>query len=208
VLSLVSGEAEAAWWYGHQVQFFADMAKSARCELVQKDECRWEHGDCWQNVERLSFGPEGISLADLLGDMFAGDPFVVRHFSALEHPSVDGMANADSSTKELKFLTTNQVGICSAVELRFDQQVAMEMRCGQCRQQVPGPRWIAEEEAPAGACPKCDGELRALPFWIRSGAMAGDFQPVLERPLAEWGVPRGAVIEVRGEGRTKAYVVG
>jgi hypothetical protein len=69
-------------------------------------------------------------------------------------------------------------------------------------------RWISDLEQDLLPCPACQAPLRANPFRTSSCLPLPLLGSVRELPLAAWGVPPQAVIEVQHGRRAQAYVIG
>jgi hypothetical protein len=95
-----------------------------------------------------------------------------------------------------------------AAQASFCQRVALRSRCEQCCRELASPRWFTDWESGAGPCPHCKGRLQAVPFFARREVSLEDLAPVLNEPLATWGVASGAVIQVGHAGTRRAFVVG
>ena len=93
-------------------------------------------------------------------------------------------------------------------QLRFCQNVALRGRCEVCGYETFGVRWISDLDAPMSVCRECGDRVRAIPFWTYSQINADRLRPVLDLPLAEWGVAEHAVLEITRDDRTRTYVVG
>lgn len=95
-----------------------------------------------------------------------------------------------------------------AIQVRFCRLVALESRCEACGASDRTPHWFRQWESPIGQCADCGGPLRAVPFFARREVPLQDLTPVLDRPLAAWGVQPGAVIELADGELRRAFVIG
>ncbi len=77
-----------------------------------------------------------------------------------------------------------------------------------CMKDVAVVQWICDPMSPMGECQSCGGPVHANPFATFSSVSLEPLMSVLDRPLAEWGVERYAVIELAQEGRRTAFVIG
>lgn len=110
------------------------------------------------------------------------------------------------SLKDL--LNEADMPIDSKTCVQFCQQVATAACCESCLAHLNGVWWLSELRRPLGTCAKCGGVLLAVPYWMYRQIHADGLASVIDRPLAEWGVPASAVIAlVRGR-RKRSYVIG
>lgn len=60
-------------WINRQWQLSMLGGYSTVSKLSQKQDCRWNHANCWENLERLDRGPRELTLADLAARVSARD---------------------------------------------------------------------------------------------------------------------------------------
>jgi hypothetical protein len=91
--------------------------------------------------------------------------------------------------------------------VRFCQQVTRQLACDRCGSPSRAVRWVSQTNQVVEDCP-CGGQLRPIPFWTYRQIAADALREVFDRPLAEWGIPPFAVIEIAQGDRHKSFVVG
>lgn len=94
------------------------------------------------------------------------------------------------------------------VRFAFDHSLTRWVCCDGCLTRRRATRWCADLNAPIGICPACGGQLRPFSFGLRQSASSYQLRDVYRRPLADWGVPIGAVIEVDSQGYVRTFVLG
>ena len=92
--------------------------------------------------------------------------------------------------------------------VRFCQQVALRGCCEGCGRRVEKVYWITGPDDALGTCPECGGRLLPISFWMHHELGLAKLRPVLQRPLAEWGVEPFAVLELDEGGVRRSFVVG
>lgn len=90
--------------------------------------------------------------------------------------------------------------------VRFCQRVALAGSCADCHRKARLVRWVADETAMA-RCESCGGRVHADAFWSFEELPLELLLAVFDRPLGDWGVEGGAVIELAGRERRQAFVV-
>jgi len=93
------------------------------------------------------------------------------------------------------------------VQLRFCQQVVKKLGCDRCGRNRDTVLWVNQVNHPAGSC-GCGGELHPISFWTYRQIAADELRAVFDRPLADWGVPSYAVIEITQGTNQHSFVVG
>ena len=101
-----------------------------------------------------------------------------------------------------------EVVVQGATTARFCHDVALRTRCESCGHESAKPRWISDLSLPATVCPICAGHVLAIPFFVHGALPLESVAEAMTVPLADWGVPAGAVIELSGGGGRQAFVIG
>jgi hypothetical protein len=96
----------------------------------------------------------------------------------------------------------------SQIRFSFDHCLTRWVCCDGCFTRRRATRWFADLQAVVGTCPQCAGALRPFPFGVRQSATSHQLRDVYRQPLADWGVPTGAVIEVDSQGYVRTFVLG
>ena len=96
----------------------------------------------------------------------------------------------------------------SQIRFSFDHCLTRWVCCDGCFTRRRATRWFADLQAVVGTCPQCGGVERPFPFGVRRSATSHQLQDVYRQPLAAWGVPTGAVIEVDAQGYVRTFVLG
>jgi hypothetical protein len=94
-----------------------------------------------------------------------------------------------------------------ATHLRFCQQVATRLSCDRCWSMEGSIRWLSGVDQVAARC-RCGGNLLPVPYWTYHQLPASRLLPVVDQPLAAWGVEPYAVIEITSRRSRESYVVG
>jgi hypothetical protein len=123
-------------------------------------------------------------------------------------PALQRLASGPESISLAELARSAAIALGEANMVRFCRQVALRSRCEGCGYEVRSPRWLAELDAAAGACPRCGRRLLAVPFYVHSEVPWEALAAVAEQPLAEWGVAAAAVIELVGSSARQAFVIG
>ena len=92
------------------------------------------------------------------------------------------------------------------VQFAFDHGVTRWVCCDSCHDRRRMTRWFADLRAAVGLCPSCGGTLRPFSFGTRQSATSRQLRDVYRQPLADWGVPTGAVIEVNTQGYIRTFI--
>jgi hypothetical protein len=100
-----------------------------------------------------------------------------------------------------------RVAVDLHARIRFCQRVALRGRCRDCQRNVGIVRWFADQGA-VGQCADCGGPVYGIAFWTFEELSVEPLLAVLDRPLSEWGVEAGAVIEIARHDRRQAFIVG
>ena len=94
------------------------------------------------------------------------------------------------------------------VRFTFDHGLTRWVCCDGCRARRRATWWCADLGSAVGTCSQCGALVRPFPFGIRQSATSHQLRDVYRRPLAAWGVPFDAVIEVESQGYVRTFVLG
>jgi hypothetical protein len=101
----------------------------------------------------------------------------------------------------------SRMPITGESRVRFCQRVALRARCGGCFHESDQLRWVNDVDATVALCDRCGEPVHAIPFWTYHEVTCEQLASVVNDPLAKWGVPSLAVIEVSNQSRRRAFVV-
>lgn len=89
-------------------------------------------------------------------------------------------------------------------QCEFSARVATRVQCPACQQHAAGIWWVSELDQPAATC-VCGSEAYAIPFFTHQRLNGKELNTVWEKPLREWGVTPGAVLELSSPETRSAY---
>lgn len=157
-------------WNGMQWQQSLLGGNGGFSQLAAKADCRWNHAEHWENLQRLPGDPGTMTLRDVFA-------------------AANVLPDSDTC-----------VG--------FSARVATAGRCAQCQKRQPTLLyWVTRLDKPIGAC-ACGGPIFAESFSTHHALPANRLLPVLDQPLAVWGVPRLSILEIERNRHRQALLIG
>lgn len=122
-------------------------------------------------------------------------------------PNLKRLAEGPREITLAKLLRLAKTPADGATWIRFCRSVATRLACDRCARPVERIRWVAQVDELVERC-ACGGRLTPVAYWTQRQLTAAELAPVADRPLADWGVPPLAVIEVGRSGKRRSFVVG
>lgn len=86
----------------------------------------------------------------------------------------------------------------------FSARVAARIHCLECQQQKSGIWWVPALDQPVTRC-TCGGEAYAVPFFTYQKLRGTELNSVREKPLCDWGVTPGSVLQFSSAAKRRAY---
>jgi molybdopterin/thiamine biosynthesis adenylyltransferase len=99
-------------------------------------------------------------------------------------------------------------GSAGDVIFDFDHPVTRWACCNRCSRRARRTRWITSHSVSVGNCPACGGWLAPFPLGMSERLTARQLRNVMDVPLANWGVARGAVVQVTTSHHIRTFVIG